>query len=71
MWDLIGFVKDKIHTIPHKPAPSYFAKYGKDLFFISYNRNPHTTWYIFFEKTTHHYLIRHITNNHIAGKYFN
>lgn len=70
MWDLIVFVKENIHYIPHKPTPPYFAKYGKNLFYIAYNRNKNTTWYIFFEKTTYHFLIRHITNNHVAGKYF-
>ncbi|NLB26014.1 MAG: hypothetical protein GX820_04895 [Bacteroidales bacterium] len=68
--DIVSFIMDNIYTAPHKSAPPYFAKYGKSLFYISYNRNKNTTWYIFFEKTAHHLLIRHITNNHIAGKYF-
>ena len=68
--DIVYFVVDNIHTLPHKPAPPYFVKFGKNLFYIPYNRNKNTTWYIFFEKTTHHFLIRHITNNHVAGQYF-
>lgn len=70
MWDLISFVENKIHTIPHKHAPPYFAKYGNNLFYILYNRNRNTTWYILFEKTPYHFLIRHISNNHVVGKYF-
>ncbi len=70
MWDMLSFVKENIENLPHKPAPSYFAKYGKNLFYISYKRNHQTTWYILFEKTTAHYLVRYITNNHVAGSYF-
>lgn len=70
IWDLISFVKNNINSLPHKKAPAYFSKYGKKLFYISYNRNQRTTWYILFEKTNAHFLIRYITNNHIAGQYF-
>ena len=68
--DLVAFILKSIPTMPHKPAPPYFAKYGEDLHYISYHRNKRTTWYILFEKTGNYYLIRHITNNHVAGKYF-
>lgn len=68
--DLVAFVGKSIHTAPHKVAPAYFSRYGRNLYYILYNRNKHTTWYIFFEKTSLHYYIRHITNNHVAGKYF-
>lgn len=68
--DIVLFVIENIHTFPHKPAPTYFSKYGKNLFYIPYHRNKNTTWYIFFEKTSHHFLIRHITNNHVVGQYF-
>lgn len=68
--DLVKFILENIDISPHKSAPSHFDKYGKNLFYIPYNRNKNTTWYIFFEKTTYHFLIRHITNNHVVGKYF-
>lgn len=68
--DLVKFILENIDMYPHKPAPPYFAKYGENLFYILYNRNKNTTWYIFFEKTAHHFLIRHISNNHVVGKYF-
>lgn len=67
--DLVAFVEKSIHTTPHKVAPDYFSRYGTNLHYISYNRNKYTTWYIFFEKTSFRYYIRHITNNHVAGKY--
>ena len=68
--DIVAFILKNIHTFPHKKAPAYFSKYGKKLFYISYHRNQRTTWYILFEKTNAHFLIRYITNNHIAGQYF-
>lgn len=68
--DLVAFILKNINSTPHKPAPTFFAKYGKNLLYISYNRNSRTTWYILFEKTATHYLIRYITNNHAAGQYF-
>lgn len=68
--DLVVFILNNIHTLKHKPAPSHFVKYGKGMFYISYNRSNRTSWYIFFEKTDYHYLIRYITNNHVSGQYF-
>jgi hypothetical protein len=68
--NLIQFTENNIETFPHKKAPVYFSKYGNDLFYITYERNPQTTWYIFFEKGEDFYFIKHITNNHVSGKYF-
>src|SRR5690606_8742377 len=68
--DLIQFVEDNIEIFPHKNAPDYFSKYGSNLFYISYERNSQTTWYIFFEKGIDFYFIKYITNNHVSGKYF-
>lgn len=68
--DIVNFILSDIHTFPHRKAPDFFARYGKDLFCIFYNRNKHTTWYIFFEKSETQFLIRHISNNHVVGQYF-
>ncbi|GAB6012129.1 hypothetical protein [Viscerimonas tarda] len=67
--DLVNYIRHNIATKPHKPAPAYFSKYGSDLFYITWNRNKRTTWYIFFQKTNSFYFIRHITNNHVDGKF--
>ena len=69
--DLVDYVKNNITIKPHKLAPSHFSKYGSNLFYITYNRNKQTTWYILFQKTGSFYFIRYITNNHIAGHFFN
>jgi len=68
--DLVDFVKKNIETKPHKPAPVHFSKYGNNLFYITYNRNKQTTWYIFFQKKDSHYFIRYITNSHVEGQFF-
>ena len=57
----------------HKPAPKYFDKYGKDLYYTSFKKNKHTTWYAFFTKYNKNgtiiYLVRYIANNYIAAQY--
>jgi len=68
--DLVNYVKDNITIKNHKPAPAYFSKYGSNMFYITYNSNKRTTWYILFQKTNSLFFIRYITNNHVAGQYF-
>ena len=65
--DLVTYVKKNISTEPHKLAPAYFAKHGENLFYITYQRNRKTTWYIFFQKIGNLFFIRYITNNHFEG----
>ena len=70
--DMVNYIKKNIDLRYHKKAPAYFSKYGDKLFYITYQRNKHTTWYILFQKTGRCYFIRHITNNHVAeAQYFN
>ena len=69
--DLFDDILLNLPLKPKKKAPGNFSKFGKDLFFVSYTPNKRTTWYIFFNVKDDRYLIRHISNNHIAGKYFN
>jgi hypothetical protein len=68
--DIKNYILNNIQTEPKYKAPPVFSKFGKDLFYIRYRRSRQTIWYIFF--TLHgkdKYLIRHITNNHVAAKY--
>ncbi len=67
--DITGFIKQNIHTAPQKVAPKHFAKYGHNMSYVAYRRNKRTTWYISFEQTACHYLIRYITNNHVDGQF--
>ena len=68
--DIVAFILKNIHILSHKKAPAYFSKYRKNLYYITYIRNKRTTWYILFEKTKAHFLIRYITNNHKEGQFF-
>ncbi len=70
--DLVLHVKRSIASQPHKKAPAHFFQYCDRLFYITYQRSRHTTWYILFQKMEPFYFIRHITNNHAAeAQHFN
>ena len=69
--DIEQFINSSIHAYPKRKAPVLFAKYGKDLKYIAYRKNAHTTWYVLFEETDYAFFVRHITNNHVSGQYFN
>lgn len=59
---LVRFIADNIHIIPPRKTPTSLLKYGD--FYIFYQSNVRTTWYIFFSKKESVYLIKHIANNH-------
>jgi hypothetical protein len=61
--DLTDFIEQNISNYTHKTTPKKLIKFGTYYFF--YKANNRTTWYIFFEKLDHRFLITHITNNHI------
>ena len=67
---LTFYIEKHIGLLPCKSAPNYFNRYGVDLRYITYQSNKKTTWYILFQQRDNVFLIRHITNNHIAGQYF-
>lgn len=65
-------------TLPQrlkKPAPAYFSRYGKGMYYTSFKKNKTTQWYVFFtiyidmEKGEQIYLIRYISNNHVIAQY--
>jgi len=71
-------IDDIQNTLPlrlHKPAPKHFEKYGKDLHYATFNKSNRTTWYAFFTKHRQDediiYLVRYISNNHVAGQFLN
>lgn len=58
-------------TLPQrhkKTAPSYFDRYGKNMYYASFRKNKNTEWYVFFtiyqNKGQKTYLVRYISNNH-------
>lgn len=67
--ELIIYIQRNIHLKLKKKAPVFFERYGKDMFYITYQRNLNTTWYIFFSVMEDIYFVKHITNNHVSGQY--
>ena len=56
-----------------KPAPAYFNKYGKGLYYAVFPKNKRTQWYAFFRMYRKdgkiYYQIRYIANNHTVAQY--
>ena len=56
-----------------KPAPPYFDRYGKDMWYASFRKNRGTQWYVFFTVYRKDdelvYLVRYIANNHTVSQY--
>jgi hypothetical protein len=46
--DLLGDIITSLPKRPSKPAPQYFDKYGKNMEYVTFKKNKHTTWYVFF-----------------------
>ena len=67
--DLIHYIQTNIHTAIKKEAPAYFEQFGSGLWYFSYRRNQHTTWYIFFSVIDETYWIKYIANNHVVSQY--
>jgi hypothetical protein len=67
---LTHYAEQYIGIFPGKDAPVYFSRYGSDLKYITYRANKTTAWYIFYQQKENIFLIRHITNNHVAAQHF-
>lgn len=72
-YDYVKWIFDEIEkniaTAPHKKAPEYFSKYGKNLYYIKLKKNTQTMWYVFFNHEADLYHVRYISNNHMIAKY--
>ena len=62
---------DIVSNLPkkrHRPAPKYYDKFGKGMYYASFVKNKRTTWYAFFTKYKENeetiYLVRYVGNNH-------
>lgn len=71
--ELIDDIKINLPKVPKHRAPSYFHRFGHDLYYSCFPKNKRTTWYVFFtihlRENERIYLIRYISNNHVVGKY--
>ncbi len=61
-------IEINIHLKKHQTTPLDLIKFGKN--YISYKANNKTSWYIFFDKKDNRYLVKYITNNHVAKTQF-
>lgn len=59
---IYDFLEANIYKLPHKKLPNTLRLLGT--FFISYNSNHQTTWYIIFDKYDDGIYITFIFNNH-------
>ena len=66
---LLDYVKRNIGILPGRDAPKYFSRYAKNMKYIIYRANQSTEWYVFYQQYGTIFLIRHITNNHVAAQY--
>lgn len=48
--ELVNDIFENLPQKQHRPAPSYFDKYGKGMYYTAFTKNKHTTWYAFFTK---------------------
>ena len=71
--DLYTSIETTLPAHLHKPAPRYYDKYGKYMYYAVFKKNKRTSWYVFFSKYTVSgetvYLIRYIGNNHTEAQH--
>jgi len=67
---LVSFVEQHIGILSGRKAPDFFQYFGQDLKYITFRANKNTSWYVFYQERNNIYLIRYITNNHVAAQYF-
>ena len=71
--DLFDDIITSLPVRAKKPAPKYFDKYGKSMYYASFRKNKRTQWYVFFriyrERRELIYQIRYIGNNHTVAQY--
>jgi hypothetical protein len=71
--ELIFEIRDTLPKCRKKRAPTYFNRFGKNLYYCRLRKNKATQWFVFF--TTYSvngedvYLVQYLSNNHIVSKY--
>jgi hypothetical protein len=70
--ELLEDIRDNLSTRIYKPAPPYFDRYGKNMYYAAFRKNRQTVWYAFFTKYNDGddtvYLVRYIANNHVVAR---
>jgi len=66
--ELLSEIETDLPVKKHKPAPKYYDRYGKDLYYATFRKNRQTHWYPFFSKYVENgqtfYLVCYLGNNH-------
>ena len=70
--DLNIDIKNNLPIKRHRPAPPYYEKYGKDLYYAVFKKNRRTSYYTFFSKYDDYgqtvFLVCYIGNNHTEAQ---
>ena len=70
--DLYQDIKNNLPSKQHRPAPPYYEKYGKDLYYAVFKKNRRTSYYTFFSKYDDNgqtvFLVCYIGNNHTEAQ---
>ncbi len=70
--ELVYEIRDTIFRKHKKAAPRFFARYGygEVVFYVKYQRNRNTQWYVFFTfDDDDNYYVNYIANNHTISQY--
>jgi hypothetical protein len=69
--ELIFDIQDTLGNRLKHPAPPYFDRYGKNLYYAVFKKNNNTQWYVFFETYLEEktYVVTFIGNNHTIAQY--
>jgi hypothetical protein len=71
--ELFSDIKNSLPIRPCRPAPPYFDKYGRDMWYATFRKNRRTVWYAFFSRYDDNgetvWLVRHIDNNHVVAQH--
>lgn len=62
VYNITFFAKDFIPKNIHKTTSLPLKYLGS--YYVAFQANPNTTWYIFFEKELNQYIVTNILNNH-------
>ena len=72
--ELNNDIKNNLPTKLHRPAPQFYEKYGKNLYYAVFKKNRRTSYYAFFSKYVDNeqtiFLVCYIGNNHTDAQHF-
>jgi uncharacterized protein YkuJ len=70
---LLDAIQTDLHNLTHKEATPYFDRYGEGMRYVTFRKNKHTHWYVFFNTYEVDgevvFLVRYINNNHSIAQY--